>query len=142
MIIDRKNNLVSGFNFNSLTVSKVVSLFENDVVYIRVYDANNTMIKNTNNVTTGCTVRLIDASGNVIDLLTVVIHGDVNGDGYIDGRDSVITRAIAGGMISGDNVTAAQTAAADVNFDGTVTSIDAEHLDLAGLGLQTIAQKA
>lgn len=142
LIIDRKNNLVSGFNFNSLTVSKVVSLFENDVVYIRVYDANNTMIKNTNNVTTGCTVRLIDASGNVIDSLTVVIHGDVNGDGYIDGRDSVITRAIAGGMIGGDNVTAAQTAAADVNFDGTVTSIDAEHLDLAGLGLQTIAQKA
>ena len=132
----------SGLIINSLTVSKVVSLFENDVVYIRVYDANNTMIKNTNNVTTGCTVRLIDASGNVIDSLTVVIHGDVNGDGYIDGRDSVITRAIAGGMISGDNVTAAQTAAADVNFDGTVTSIDAEHLDLAGLGLQTIAQKA
>ncbi len=79
LIVDRKNNLVSGFNFNNLTVSKVVSLFENEVVYLRVYDAKNTMLKNTNKVTTGCTVRLIDASGNVIDSLTVVIRGDVNG---------------------------------------------------------------
>lgn len=142
LIVDRKNNLVSGFNFNNLTVSKVVSLFENEVVYLRVYDAKNTMLKNTNKVTTGCTVRLIDASGSVIDSLTVVIRGDVNGDGYIDGRDSVIVRAIAGGMLSGDNVTAAQTAAGDVNFDGTVTSVDAEHIDLAGIGMQTIAQKA
>ena len=78
----------------------------------------------------------------MIDSLTVVIRGDVNGDGCIDGRDSVIVRAIAGGMLSGDNVTAAQTVAGDVNFDGTVTSVDAEHIDLAGIGLQTIAQKA
>lgn len=45
-------------------------------------------------------------------------------------------------MLSGDNVTAAQTAAGDVNFDETVTSVDAEHIDLAGIGMQTIAQKA
>ncbi len=142
LTVERTNNLVSGFDFNNLTVSKVVSLFENDVVYLRVYDAKNSMLKNTNKVTTGCTVRLIDASGNTMDSLTVVIRGDVNGDGSIDGMDAVLVRAIAGGMLGGDNVTAAQKAAGDVNFDGTVTTIDAEHLDMAGVGLQTIAQKA
>lgn len=141
LTVERTNNLVSGFDFNNLTVSKVVSLFENDVVYLRVYDAKNSMLKNTNKVTTGCTVRLIDASGNTMDSLTVVIRGDVNGDGSIDGMDAVLVRAIAGGMLGGDNVTAAQKAAGDVNFDGTVTSVDAEHLDMAGVGLQTISQR-
>lgn len=141
LTVERTNNLVSGFDFNNLTVSKVVSLFENDVVYLRVYDAKNSMLKNTNKVTTGCTVRLIDASGNTMDSLTVVIRGDVNGDGSIDGMDAVLIRAIAGGMLGGDNVTAAQKAAGDVNFDGTVTSVDAEHLDMAGVGLQTISQR-
>ena len=141
LTVERTNNLVSGFDFNNLTVSKVVSLFENDVVYLRVYDAKNSMLKNTNKVTTGCTVRLIDASGNTMDSLTVVIRGDVNGDGSIDGMDAVLVRVIAGGMLGGDNVTAAQKAAGDVNFDGTVTTIDAEHLDMAGVGLQTISQR-
>lgn len=141
LTVDRTKALVSGFNLNSLTVGSVVRLFENDVVYLRVYDANGTMLKNANKVTTGCTLRLIDASGNAIDALTIVIRGDVNGDGYIDGRDSVITRAIAGGMLNADNTSAAQIAAADVNFDGTVTSIDADHIDLVGIGLQTISQK-
>ncbi len=141
LTIDRSKALISGFDFTNLTVSKVVQLFENNVVYLRVYDAKNTMLRNTSGVTTGCTVRLIDASGNVMDSLTVVIHGDVNGDGRIDGTDSVITRAIAGGMLTSDNVTAAQIAAADVNFDNTVTSVDAEHIDLAGVELQTISQR-
>lgn len=139
---DRSKAIVSGFTFEGLTVSKVIQLFENDRIYLRVYDANNTMLKNTSSVTTGCTVRLIDASSNVIDSLTIVIRGDVNGDGKIDGMDSVITRLIAGGMLDSTNATAAQIAAADVNFDDNVTTVDAEHIDLAGLGLQDIAQKA
>ena len=141
LTVNRTDNLIYGFDVDSLTVSKVISLFENEVIYLRVYNAENTMLKNTQSVTTGCTVRLIDASGTVIDSLTVVIRGDVNGDGFIDGRDSVVTRAIAGGMLGTGSTTAAQLLAADVNFDGTVTSIDAEHIDLAGLGLQTISQK-
>lgn len=141
LTVDRSKALVSGFDFTNLTVSKVVQLFENDVIYLRVYDSSNTMLRNTSKVTTNCTVRLIDASGNVIDSLTVVIHGDVNGDGKIDGTDSVITRAIAGGMLTSDNISAAQIAAADVNFDNTVTSVDAEHIDLVGIGMQTISQK-
>lgn len=139
---DRSKAIISGFTFEGLTVSKVIQLFENDRIYLRVYDANNTMLKNTSSVTTGCTIRLIDASSNVIDSLTVVIHGDVNGDGKIDGMDSVITRAIAAGMLNSTNTSAAQIAAADVNFDNSVTTVDAEHIDLAGLGLQDISQKA
>lgn len=141
LITDRANALISGFNLNTLTVGTVLRFFENDVVYLRAYDANNNMLRNTAKVATGCTIRLIDASGSTVDSLTVVIKGDVNGDGKIDGMDSVITRAIAGGLLEADASTAAQRAAADVNFDNTVTSIDADHLDLAGVELQTVSQK-
>ena len=140
LTVDRSKSVVSGFKY--LTVSRVVQLFENDVIYIRVYDTKNTMLKNANSVTTGCSIRLIDASGNVIDSLTIAVRGDVNCDGKIDGTDSVVTRAIASGMLTDENITAAQFVAADVNFDDSVTSVDAEHIDLAGLGMQTISQSA
>ena len=138
--IDKTEKLVSGFDLGKLTVSNIYNLFENDRIYIRVYSAKNRMLKNTDSIATGCTVRLIDASGKTIDSLTVVIRGDINGDGKIDGTDSVIARAVAGGMLTSANVTSAQLKAADVNFDGGVTSIDADHIDLAGIGLQTIGQ--
>ena len=142
LTVDRSKSLITGFNLTGLTVSKVIQLFENDKIYLRVYDASGTMLKNTNYVSTGCSIRLIDASGAVIDSLTVYIRGDVNGDSKIDGMDSVIVRAIAGAMLTADTVSAAQIAASDVNFDNTVTSVDAEHIDLIGIGLQTISQTA
>ena len=142
LTVDRSKSLITGFDLTGLTVSKVIQLFENDKIYLRVYDASGTMLKNTNYVSTGCSIRLIDASGAVIDSLTVYIRGDVNGDSKIDGMDSVIVRAIAGAMLTADTVSAAQIAASNVNFDNTVTSVDAEHIDLIGIGLQTISQTA
>lgn len=137
--INRVNSTVSGFDIGT-TVSKLYNLFENDKIYMRVYDANGKMLKNSSVIATGCTVRLIDAANKTLDTLAIVIRGDVNGDGSTDGMDSVIIRAMAGGMLDSTNTTAAKLEAADINFDGVITSIDAEHVDFAGLGLQNVSQ--
>lgn len=137
--INRDTLTVSGFNMGT-TVSKLYNLFENDKIYMRVYDANGKMLKNSATIATDCTVKLLDTSNKTIDTLSIVIRGDVNGDGKTDGTDSVIIKAMAGGMLNSSNTTAAKLEAADINFDGVITSVDAEHLDLAGLGLQEISQ--
>ncbi len=140
LTVDRNSQLISGFS-EGMMVSRAISLFENERIYLRIYDSKGNMLKNTNKITTGCTIRLIDAAGNTTDNLTIVLFGDVNCDGKIDGIDTVVVRAMAGGMFSASDISAAQLAAADVNLDSAVTAVDAEHIELAGIGLQTISQQ-
>ncbi|MBP9988851.1 MAG: dockerin type I repeat-containing protein, partial [Ruminococcus sp.] len=138
--INRNKNLVSGFNLNNRTVGEVVLLFENNKTYLEFYNENGTKLSNSNSVTTGTKIKLVDTAGAVLDELTIVIYGDVNGDYFCDARDSVIIEMIAGGLLNSANVTAAKLEAADVNRNGTVEMIDAESTDQSGVGLQTISQ--
>lgn len=140
LTVDRTKNLVSGIDLNCATVGEMALLFENNKTLVKYYDINGTKLKNTSAITTGCSIQLTDASGKVIDTLTLVVYGDVNCDYKIDGRDSVLVRAIATGMLTSSNSSTAQISAADVNFDGSVTVIDADHTDMSGLGLRTIGQ--
>lgn len=138
--VDREGQLVSGFTVG-MTVARALALFENDKIYLRIFDVNGNKLSNTKKITNGCTVGLVDASGSVIDNLTIVIYGDANCDGKIDGTDAVVVRLMASGMLTADEVSLAQQTAADVNLDGSVTAVDAEHIELAGVNLQTISQQ-
>ncbi len=140
LVIDREKDLISGFDLSNTTVGKYIQSFVNSSSNIRVYDMNGKVLRNTSNLTTDCYIQLRDSAGKVIDTVTVVIYGDVNADYIIDGQDSVLISAIAGGLLNADNTSAARLEAADVNFDGAVTAIDAEHTDMSGLFLQTIGQ--
>lgn len=138
--IDRTKNLVSGVVLGSNTVSTVVNQFINTSTLVRVISANGTTLRNTATVTTGCKVRLIDTSNAVVDEITIVVYGDVNADQKIDAQDAVLIRAIAGGMLTSSNTTAAVLESADVNFDGSVTGIDAESVEECGITFGTIEQ--
>lgn len=61
---------------------------------------------------------------------TVVIFGDLDGDGLHDGRDAVLAQLIASGMLSPQR---AVLAAADINRDGKIDSYDVDKLVSAGL---------
>ena len=139
--INREKGLISGISLDSTTVGQMALLLENNKVLVKYYDINGTKLRNSSAITTGCSIQLTDTSGNVIDTLTLVVYGDVNCDYKIDGQDSVLVSAIAGGMLTVNNANPAQIAAADVNFDGSVTDIDAEHTGMSGLHLQTIGQR-
>lgn len=75
---------------------------------------------------TGTKVELIaNATGEVIQTYTIVIFGDVNGDGAITGIDAGIIVNVENYMVSWDAITnAAMIKAGDVNGDGSVTGID------------------
>lgn len=141
--VDRSKDFISGINLNDMTVGKYLQKFENDSSLIKFYKPNSRVpLRNTEKITTGCYIQLRDSTDTtkVIDTVTIVVYGDTNCDYIIDGQDSVIINAIAEGLLTADNTEGAVLEAADVNFDGNVNYIDAEHTDMSGLYLQTIGQ--
>lgn len=140
LVIDREKNLISGFDLEDMTVGNYISSFENDSTSLRFYDMNGKVLRNTYELTTCCYIQLRDSNSQVIDTVKVVVYGDVNSDYVIDGQDSVLINSVVGGMLTAANTDAAVLEAADVNFDGKVTAIDAEHTDMSGVYLQTIGQ--
>ncbi len=82
-------------------------------------------------VGTGGQVLLYTADGVLVKRHTIVICGDVNGDGAADGMDAVLINAVAEGMLS---VEEHFRLAADTNSDGTVTTNDSTYSFDKGLG--------
>lgn len=71
---------------------------------------------------------------------TVIVFGDVNGDGWYDGRDAVTVSMIANGMLSREQVGEAVWMAADCNHDGKIDQADVDLLNQAGLLLSSVDQ--
>lgn len=88
---------------------------------------------------TGTTVTFTYATGEVIEY-TVVIFGDVTGDGWYDGTDATVVKMIVGGMLSQEDVIEAVWTASDCNHDGTIDELDVELLEQAGLILADVDQ--
>ena len=78
--------------------------------------------------------------GIPISMYVIVIFGDVNGDGWYDGMDSMIVSCLANGMLTKDDVGEAVYMAADCNHDGTIDQLDVDLLQQAGLLLANIDQ--
>lgn len=87
---------------------------------------------------TGTEISIIDKQTNAVKTVyTIVIFGDVNGDGYYDATDSIIVDCISNGILTPST---AQSIAADCNKDGTIDSSDVQLLQSAGLLLSEISQ--
>ena len=81
---------------------------------------------------TGAVLTVKDLAGNAVDTYTLVIFGDVNGDGGVTATDyAVVKIASAGGSVAGSE---ANAFAADVNGDGGVTATDYAVVKIASAG--------
>ncbi|MBR0349995.1 MAG: hypothetical protein IIX16_10235 [Clostridia bacterium] len=142
--LNKDKALISGLDLTKMTVGNYLQKFENSSSLIKFYSPKSSRValKNTDLLTTGCYIQLRDSTdtSKVIDTVTIVVYGDTNCDYAIDGQDSVLIGAIAEGLLTAENTSVAVLEAADINFDGKVNSIDAEHTDMSGLFLQTIGQ--
>ena len=90
---------------------------------------------------TGSTVYVKQAN-ITIETYTVIIFGDVNGDGVYDGQDSLIVNCLANGLLKREQVGEAKWLAADCNHDGEISSSDVLLLEQAGLLLENVDQTA
>ena len=101
--------------------------------YIQVNNGSYELVANSLGYTngTGAIVNVKNTSGTVVDTYTVIIFGDVNGDGNITASDGNTVKyvALGGGVEEGET-----TFAADVNGDGNITASDGNTIKSAALG--------
>ena len=71
---------------------------------------------------------------------TLIMFGDVNGDGKIDGQDAVVLKAYASLMLDPDLIADYTKYAGDLNFDGNIGNSDVKSVENAGVRKETINQ--
>ena len=107
--------------------------------YITVFDINGTQLSENDLVGTGATVYIYDSTTNeLLSTYTVVLYGDVNGDGLIDDVDKEIITNVATCQATIENEWCLM--AADTNHDGAVDGFDVIETDLQSLDMHNIEQ--
>lgn len=129
--IDYINRLIFGLTQGSVSIDeKVEALNKNSF----------SVSKSNKNVGTGSVLSVLDKDNVSVEEFTVILFGDVNGDGWYDGQDAVIVNMLANGMLTREQVGEAVWMAADCNRDGVINQLDVELLNRAGLLLSKIDQ--
>lgn len=106
---------------NTNTVEFVASQFDNASAALKFIGRNGVVLESTDLVGTGTVIYLI-SGGKAIDSITVVMTGDINGDGKVNMRDvAYLSRS----FVKKENIDEIQSVAADVNGDGKVNNRDA-----------------
>ena len=101
--------------------------------YIKVNNGSYELVANSSGKTngTGATVKVKNSSGTVVDTYTIIIFGDVNGDGAITVTDAnIVANITVGGAIQNDT----NNMAADINSDDNTTVTDANIISNITLG--------
>ncbi len=93
-------------------------------------DQNGEIISGDELVGNGCSISIIADMANV-QTVTVVISGDISGDGVIDSLDNLMLSRYVN---NGTELTATELLAADINGDGVADAVDAELLAAMILG--------
>jgi uncharacterized protein YgiM (DUF1202 family) len=88
-------------------------------------------------VGTGCTVRISDTSNKVLEEYTILINGDLNGDGKITIADLLKMQKVILGL---EQVSDVYSLAADVNQDGKTSIADLLKIQKNLLDLENISQ--
>ncbi len=96
---------------------------------------NETELLDDDIVVSGTIVRLYDSDGNVLDEKTLVVSGDVDGDGYAGLSDA---SRIMRSLINKENLEGCYLLAADVNGDGDVNNRDASVVMRYNVNKETI----
>ncbi len=127
-VIDSENKLISGIAVGSDSITDYVTPA-----------SGVTLNVSAGKLVTGTSVEVL-YNGNVVRTYKTVIFGDVNGDGWYDGTDSLIVNCIVKGLLSREQVGEAVYKAADCNHDGAINESDVVILQKAGLLISKIDQ--
>ncbi|MBR3975581.1 MAG: leucine-rich repeat protein [Clostridia bacterium] len=95
---------------------------------VKVLDKNSKAVSDKAKLATGMQMVLTDEKGNVLDTVTVVVPGDVNGDGEVKAADA---RSALRAAVKLDTLSDCEKAAADLDTTSSahsVNSADARHI--------------
>ena len=132
-VIDVQTNSIYGLDAGINSLDGYVTVSDEDCVL--EYEPTQ------NGFGTG-TLAMLTVNGEIVDSYTVVIFGDVNGDGWYNGEDAFLVNLIVKGMLDRDDVGEAIWTAADCNHDGVIDESDVDLLTGAGLLLNKVDQSA
>ena len=123
------------------TVIQLQNELETDDLYIKIQNVKGELLDEEALVGTGATITFYSRSENqVVRTVTVVLYGDVNGDGRIDETDdAVMKQAVVAFSPAFENQWFEK--AADTNRDGAVDAFDASEIKLQLSGVRPILQK-
>ncbi|MEE1011294.1 MAG: InlB B-repeat-containing protein, partial [Acutalibacteraceae bacterium] len=114
------------------TVAEVKSQFlNNELVFT---DINGNVLSDDDSVGTGTVIKLMDGNKE-LDSITVVVSGDMDGDGYVTNKDA---SRISRDLVNKESPTEVQICAMDVNGDGYVNNRDASVVSRYLVGKETI----
>jgi hypothetical protein len=129
------DSLLTGVKLNQNTVSAVTAQFTN--ANLVCVDAGGNQLSDSDKLGTGSKIRIVDG-GTVQAECTVVIAGDVVGDGKIAGKD---VNMLAQSCVAKTTLSDAQKTAADLDGDGKVTGKDVNILAQVCVGKKTISSQ-
>ncbi len=128
--------LVLGVN----TASDCIAELNTSDMYVEIKNINGVALTDTDLVGTGATITYYNRTTNAeIKTVTVVLYGDVNGDGLVNStdKDTVMMKTVGAAEI--ENVWF--SLAADANGDGVVDAFDAALINLQAANDYAISQK-
>ena len=98
------------------------SNMSNPTAFIKIYESNSELSNNIV-IKTGLTIKLV-AEGTIYDTATIVVRGDIDGDGYSNITDSLaIKDHLVGTTLINDNI---RFVAANVEQDMAIRESDRE----------------
>lgn len=127
-----KYGYLRGLKAGDCKVQDVCNEFAND--FLVCEDADGNKLTDSDSLGTGSVIKLM--SGNrVMDSITVVVTGDISGDGTVSNRDvSMLARV----LLEKEVPTDAQILAGDVNGDGSIGNKDIVMLSKIRLGKEEL----
>ena len=133
-MVDRERGFVYGLAFGVTEAA----LREQ---YLDIADGTHIEIERvTAAIGTGTVLHLVDdTTGDELESFTVVIFGDVTGDGLLNSSDVTEIRSVNAGIITYE-ADSAQFFAADVTRDGNVNSSDVTEFRNANAGISDVSQ--
>ncbi len=143
LIVDRetdtKYTYMVGLDANANTVSDIKSQLKNDETTIIIF-RNDVELTADEHVGTGCIVKLVSKADPTViyEVATVILYGDVDGDGLINQTDydAVFDETLFGIAIDGELF----RIAGDLANDGVIDGFDLSKLELQLTGARPIDQ--
>lgn len=114
---------------------------KNELLNQYIETADGVDIAVSDKIGTGVKLNICDSSsGNTIDTYTALIVGDVNGDGFYNGMDSITVKCLSASLLSENDLEEESLITADCNQNGQIDEADYEALESAGVFLEEIDQ--